>query len=231
MKKTLLSLALLVGAAGAANAQTGLKLGLKGGFNGSTFSGSDSKGSEYKAGFAAGGLLNYGFSDLISVQGELLYSQKGASQDGISYVSGTSSTGVPTISNNGTAKTTLGYIDIPVLLKVTSGDDGKGLFFELGPQASFAINRRSFIEDGGGKQVGSSVTSTDDLNKVVLGYVAGLGYQITSGVGVGIRYNGDLSQVAKDATSTVNGNAVTIKAANLHNSVFQFQVHYLFGGK
>ena len=220
MKKTILSLALLAGITSAAQAQTGLKLGLKGGFNGSTFSGSDSKNTQYKAGFAAGGLLNYGFTDMFSVQGELLYSQKGASQDGVTYVSGTSSTGIPTLSNNGTAKTTLGYIDVPVLLKVNTGEDGKGLFFEAGPQGSFVMHQRSFVEDSSGKQIGSSETSTDDLNKVVLGYVAGVGYQITSGVGVGLRYTGDISQVAKDAAG----------APNLHNSVFQFQVHYLFGG-
>jgi opacity protein-like surface antigen len=192
--------------AGVANAQTGLKLGLKGGFNGSTFSGTDSKGSEYKAGFAAGGLLNYGFTDMFSVQGELLYSQKGASIDDF----GTS--GI-------TYKSTLGYIDVPILLKVTAGEDGKGLFFEAGPQGSFVMHQRSFIEDSAGKQIGSSNTSTDDLNKVVIGYVAGVGYQITSGVGVGVRYTGDISQVYKDNLGP-----------NVHNSVFQFQVHYLFGG-
>lgn len=205
---------MLAGITSAAQAQTGLKLGLKGGFNGSTFSGSDSKGAEYKAGFAAGGLLNYGFTDMFSVQGELLYSQKGASQDGVAYLDGT------TLKTDGTAKTTLGYIDVPVLLKVSTGEDGKGLFFEAGPQGSFVMHQRSFVENGSGKQIGSSETSTDDLNKVVLGYVAGVGYQITSGVGVGVRYTGDISQVAKDAAG----------APNLHNSVFQFQVHYLFGG-
>ena len=220
MKKTILSLALLAGITSAAQAQTGLKLGLKGGFNGSTFSGSDSKGSEYKAGFAAGGLLNYGFTDMFSVQAELLYSQKGASQDGVTYVSGTTTAGLPTFANNGTAKITLGYIDVPVLLKVNTGEDGKGLFFEAGPQGSFVMHQRTFVEDNSGKQVGSSETSTDGLNKVVLGYVAGLGYQITSGVGLGVRYTGDISQVYKDNLG-----------GNLHNSVFQFQVHYLFGGK
>jgi hypothetical protein len=54
----------------------------------------------------------------------------------------------------------------------------------------------------------------------VLGYVGGIGYQITSGVGVGVRYTGDISQVYKDDLG-----------GNLHNSVFQFQAHYLFGGK
>lgn len=208
MKKVILSLALLAGAAGAAQAQ-GLKLGLKGGFNGSTFSGTDSKGSEYKAGFAAGGLINYGFTDHLSVQGELLYSQKGASQD--FDIAGTSTT----------AKTTLGYIDVPILIKYSLGEEGKGLFFEVGPQGSFIINRRSFVEDSGGKEIdGSAETTTDGFNKTVIGYVGGIGYQITSGLGLGVRYAGDLSQIYKDADG----------AANLHNSVFQFQVHYLFGG-
>jgi hypothetical protein len=220
MKKTLLSLALLAGITSAAQAQTGLKLGLKGGFNGATFSGTDSKGSEYKAGFAAGGVLNYGFTDMFSVQGELLYSQKGGSRDGITYATG---------KNDGTTKTTLGYIDVPILLKVNAGDDGKGLFFEAGPQGSFVMHQRTFTEDGGGNQVGSSQTSTDALNKVVIGYVAGLGYQLTSGLGLGVRYTGDISQLYKDGTgvSPIAG----VANPNVRNSVFQFQVHYMFGGK
>ena len=215
MKKIILSLAVLASAAGAANAQTGIKVGLKGGFNGSTFSGSDSKGSEYKAGFAAGGFVNFGVSDNFSIQPELLYSQKGASQDGVSYLSGT------TVKTDGTAKTTLGYLDVPIMFRYNIGQDGKGFFIEVGPQGSFVLHQRSFVEDGGGSQVGSSNTSTDQLNKVVVGYVGGLGYQITSGLQLGLRYTGDLSQVAKDG----NGNA------NIHNSVFQFQVGYAFGGK
>jgi hypothetical protein len=227
MKKVILSLGLLVGVAGVANAQTGLKLGLKGGFNGSTFSGDNSY--EYKAGFAAGGLLNYGFTDNFAVQAELLYSQKGASQESYPYLSGS------TLKTDGTFKTTLGYIDVPILAKYTIGDDGKGFFLELGPQGSFAINQRSFTEDGGGKQVGSSYTSTDNLNKAVIGYVGGIGYQLTSGLGLGVRYTGDISQVYKDggttSTLTTTGGTTTVKVPSAHSSVFQFQVHYLFGGK
>lgn len=215
MKKFILSLAVLASTAGVANAQTGIKVGLKGGFNGSTFSGADSKGSEYKAGFAAGGFVNFGVSDNFSIQPELLYSQKGASQDGYSYPSGT------TTKNDGTAKTTLGYLDVPIMLRYNIGEDGKGFFVEVGPQGSFVLHRRSFIEDGGGTQVGSSETTTDNLNKVVLGYVGGVGYQITSGLQLGLRYTGDFTQVAKQE----NG------ALNVHNSVFQFQVGYAFGGK
>lgn len=219
MKKIILSLAFLAGAAGAANAQTGVKYGLKGGFNGSTFSGTDSKGSEYKAGFAAGAFLNFGLTENLAVQPELLYSQKGASIDGIPYNAGTPT--APVIKTDGTAKTTLGYLDIPIMFRYTTGDDGQGLFFEAGPQGSFVMHQRSFVEDGGGKQIGVSSTSTDGLNKVVLGYVAGLGYQLTSGLGLGLRYTGDITQVAKDA----------VGASNVRNSVFQFQVGYTFGGK
>jgi len=217
MKKVILSLALLAGVTGAAQAQ-GLKLGLKGGFNGSTFAGKDSNGSEYKAGFAAGGVLNYGFNETMSVQGELLYSQKGASRD---YDSGIAGAGTYT------DKATLGYIDVPILFKVNTGDAGKGLFFELGPQGSFILHQRTFTEDNSGKEL-SSENSTDALNKVVIGYAAGLGYQLTSGLGFGIRYTGDISQVYKDETASVGG--ITVSNPNVKNSVFQFQVHYLFGG-
>lgn len=215
MKKIILSLAVLASTAGVANAQTGIKVGLKGGFNGSTFSGADSKGSEYKAGFAAGGFVNFGVSDNFSVQPEFMYSQKGASQDGVAYPSGT------TFKTDGTAKTTLGYLDVPIMLRYNIGEDGKGFFVEVGPQGSFVLHQRTFVEDGGGKQVGSSNTSTDGLNKVVLGYVGGVGYQITSGLQLGLRYTGDFTQIAKQ----------DMGAPNLHNSVFQFQVGYAFGGK
>ena len=214
MKKIILSLAVLASAAGAANAQTGIKVGVKGGFNGSTFSGSDSKGSEYKAGFAAGGFVNFGVSDNFSIQPELLYSQKGASFDNQPYLSGT------TLKTDGTTKYTLGYLDVPIMFRYNIGEDGKGLYIELGPQGSFVLHQRVFQEDGGGSQVGSSYTSTDPLNKVVIGYAGGIGYQLTSGLGLGLRYTGDVSQVYKDN----NG-------PNVHNSVFQFQVGYAFGGK
>jgi hypothetical protein len=213
MKKTILSLAILAGAASVAHAQTGIKVGLKGGFNGSTFSGADSKGYEYKAGFAACAFVNFAASDKFSIQPEFLYSQKGASKDNESY------TGNGT-TVNATGKDTFGYLDIPIMLRYNLGEDGKGFFIEAGPQGSFVLHRRKFYEDGSGNEIaGSRVTSTDDLNKVVIGYVGGVGYQITSGLQLGVRYTGDFSQIAKNANP------------NFHNSVFQFQVGYAFGGK
>lgn len=206
MKKFILSLAVLASAAGVANAQTGIKVGVKGGFNGSTFSGTDSKGSEYKAGFAAGALVNFGVSDNFSIQPEFLYSQKGASIDNFGGVNGV------------TFKSTLGYLDVPIMFRYNIGEDGKGFFVELGPQGSFVLHRRDFAQAGGNKS--TETTTTDDLNKAVIGYAGGLGYQLTSGLQLGLRYTGDFSQVYKDG-----------RGPNVHNSVFQFQVGYAFGGK
>lgn len=221
MKRIIFSLALLAGIGTAAQAQ-GVKYGLKGGFNGTKFYGpSTNKGVEYKAGFAAGGFLNFGLSDNFSFQPELLYSQKGASIDNFQGSDGT------------TFKTTLGYLDVPLIARFNTGEAGKGFFLELGPQGSVIIHTRDFTQRGSNKSTAN--TSTDDLNKVVLGYVGGIGYQITSGLSIGVRYSGDISQVYKDGASKNYLSSATLglngRNPNLHNSVFQFQVGYGFGGK
>ncbi|TPG62266.1 porin family protein [Hymenobacter nivis] len=222
MKKVILPLALLAGIVGTANAQTGIKYGVKGGFNGATFSGTDSKGSEYKAGFAAGVFANFGVADNFSIQPEVLYSQKGASVDNFQGVSGT------------TFKSTLGYLDVPIMLRVNAGDAGKGLFFELGPQGSFVLHNRDFLQANGNKF--TDETTTRDLNKVMIGYVGGIGYQLTSGLSLGLRYTGDFSKAYKDGPSTTlkaspTSNGFLASNPSVHNSVFQFQVGYAFGGK
>lgn len=225
MKKALLSLALLTGFAGAANAQSGvLKYGVKGGFSLSNYSGSEAGDTKYKPGFTAGLLLNYGFSDLISAQIEALYSQKGTLVENYRQAS--------TSNPNTNFRSTVQYIDVPVLAKFTTGEDGKGLFFELGPQASFLVGIRDFTRPqgagAGSPQEVQLNTNTDQLNKVAIGYVGGVGYQITSGLGLGVRYTGDFSNVYKDGVNPLPGVTTT---NNFRNSVFQFQVHYLFGGK
>ena len=52
----------------------------------------------------------------------------------------------------------------------------------------------------------------------VVGYVLGVGYRLPQGLELGLRYNGGLAKLA-DGSS----------APELHNSVFQLQVGYLFG--
>ncbi len=231
MKKVLLSLALLAGAAGAANAQSGVvKYGVKGGFSLSSYTGGGDigKNTGFKPGFTAGVLVNYGLSDMTSLQIEGLYSQKGAFVENYdATINGT--------RYNGQYRSTLSYIDVPVLFKVNTGDEGKGLFFELGPQASFALGRREFVRPSGagaGSPAEQNIGDGRGRNPLVpvgIGYVGGIGYQITSGLGLGVRYTGDFSNVYKDGFGS--GSLNPSYGNNFHNGVFQFQVHYLFGSK
>ena len=256
MKKTILSLGLLAGIVGTAQAQSGIKVGIKGGANLASWTGTDKTDAKTKYGFSAGATFNFAFSDMISLQPELLYSQKGIKLD---YTEKNSDASVLKGSGkaSGTFGQTLSYIDVPILVRVnTGGSDGSGLFFELGPQGSFLIAQRGFIDSGDKATVvlagpernneNSTATSlpavavgnsTDDFNKVVIGYAAGIGYQLTSGLSLGIRYTGDISQVYKDGTATADafkpyqGFGGKFTNPNVHNSVFQFQAAYAFGGK
>ncbi len=232
MKKVLLPLALLTGLAGAAHAQSGvLKYGVKGGFNLSSYTGGGNVGSStgFKPGFAAGVVVNYGLSDMTSLQIEGLYSQKGAFIDDANYPAGSALAPY----NGQQYRSTLSYIDVPVLFKVNTGDEGKGFFFELGPQASFALHDREFFRPQGGKAGSPNETTVfntrDRMVPVGIGYVGGIGYQLTSGLGLGVRYTGDFSHVYKDGFGT--GSAPVQGTNDFRNGVFQFQVHYMFGGK
>lgn len=257
MKKTILSLGLLAGIIGTAQAQSGIKVGIKGGANLASWTGTDKMDVKNKYGFSAGATFNFALSDLISLQPELLYSQKGITLDYAGSNNSDASVFKSGGNLSGTFKQTLSYIDVPVLVRVnTGGSDGSGLFFELGPQGSFLIAQRGFIDSGdkatvvlAGPQRNNNNSSnssspavavgnsTDDFNKVVIGYAAGIGYQLTSGLSLGIRYTGDISQVYKDGNGTADAfkpyQAFGAKITNpsVHNSVFQFQAAYVFGGK
>jgi hypothetical protein len=172
MKKVILSIALLTGISAAAQAQS-IKYGLKAGASLTSFSGSDSDGSKSKFGFNGGVLANFAFNDLISLQPEVLYSMKGAKEDGSDL------------------RLNLNYIDVPVLVKVATG--ATGLFFELGPQVGFLASAK--LKDDSNSADAKSVVKSVDF-----GYAAGLGFQAESGPMVGLRYNGGFTKVGKNAT-------------------------------
>lgn len=206
MKKIVLSVALLAGAATAANAQA--TLGLKAGVVAATVSGDNTEEADNRFGFQVGATANFGINDMFSFQPELLYSQKGfqleAEDSGVNLES----------------KTTFHYIDLPLLARLNAG----GLFFEAGPQFGYLVGRKTETEFSGGGVSGSG--SDDDLDgfrKLDVGYIAGLGYQLESGLSLGVRYNGGITNIFDVDDEN--------DADKVRNSVFQFQVGYSFGGK
>jgi hypothetical protein len=222
VKKLLLSLGLLAGVATAAQAQES-RVGIKAGVGLSTLTGNDANNFKNQFGFQAGIMADIPLTSLLAFHPELLYSQKGAKIGGSgSYAAGGA---LYAVSQDG--KLRLGYLDLPLLLRLKAA----GAFFELGPQVGLLLSRQldntatTEITYAGG--TGSSITrqnvsnsSTDGARKLDIGYVLGVGYRLPQGLELGLRYNGGLAKLAEGDS-----------APKIYNSVFQFQVGYLFGGQ
>lgn len=177
MKKLILSLGLLAGVSVAAQAQTGVRFGLKAGASLTSVTGEDSEGFANKFGFHGGVVANFAFNDMISIQPEVLYSMKGAKIDGTS------------------GRFNVNYIDVPVLAKISTG--ATGLFFELGPQVGFRASAK--IKDDN-----TSFDAKEIIKDVDFGYAAGIGFQAASGPMIGLRYNGGFTNLGKDNVGGLN---------------------------
>lgn len=199
MKKIVLLLALAVGVSTAAQAQYrgrggNVSLGIKAGASLTNFVGKDAN-FDNRFGFHAGVFANIGFAKLFAFQPELIYSQKGAH-----------------LLGNSDAGYRLHYVDVPLAFHVNTD----GFFFELGPQVGVLVAAQS--------QAGSvSVDYKNAYKDVDFGYLAGLGYQLKHGLGVGLRYNGAFSNVYK---STIVG-PLTVQQ-RIRNSAFQLYATYSF---
>jgi hypothetical protein len=168
MKKIVSTIALVVGLAGAAQAQSDVSLGLKAGGSYSSFVGKQAPNQGYIFGFHAGGFANIGFTDLFAFQPEIIYSQKGSDPNVVDV------------------KNRLHYLDVPLAFHVNAD----GLFFEAGPQVGFLLAAKRSIGN-------TSVDIKPAYNTVDFGYLVGLGYQRKAGPGIGIRYNGGFTNIEK----------------------------------
>lgn len=166
MKKLAIILVLLL--ATSAFAQ-GLTFGVKGGINYATLSGDDVVDAEWKLGFAAGAVAAFDVMDMLVIQGEVLYSMKGAEYEG-------------------DISTDLTYIEIPVLLKYTIPMEGMiapNLF--IGPSIGIILSAEAADED-----------IKDDTKSLDYGVVVGAGVDFDLGTGkvtVDARYNYGLTSI------------------------------------
>lgn len=186
-----------------------VSLGLKAGVSLTNFVGADTGGS-YSLGFGggragtatiygfhAGVFANIGLTKLVAFQPELLYSQKGAKVDG----------------SSGALTWRLHYLDVPLTFHVNTN----GFFLEAGPQIGFLV--ASQFKDGG-----LSIGNKYIYKYIDFGYLAGLGYQLKQGVGVGLRYNGGLVNIPKSVSQSNNATYQERK----RNSALQLYVTYSF---
>lgn len=108
-------------------------------------------------------------------------------------------------------KTNYGYLNLPVLFRY---QHASGLFVETGPQIGFLLS----AEEIGN---GHTVDTKSQTQAIDFSWAFGLGYKLKKiPIGIDARYNLGLTNIDKESGSG------TIK-----NSVFQFDLFYLFGGK
>lgn len=138
----------------------GVKLGIKGGLNISSFMG-DMDDITIRTSIHAGLVAEFIVSDKFSVQPELLYSGQGASR-----------------TDTGGGRYKFDYITLPVLAKFPIA---KSLSLETGPQVGFLISNKYKTNDSNKK--------VDDIKTIDFGLNAGLNYELKNGVFFQARYN------------------------------------------
>jgi len=162
MKKLLLAAALLISVQ-SAFAQK-FSIGPKAGLNISNYTGGDIE-SDALVGYHLGGIINYGFGKVFSLQPEVLFSTQGAK--------------VNNAGNKSDFK--ISYVTVPVMFKFKTNG---GFYVEFGPQAGFRTSTN--IPDQ---------TINNFAKNLDLAAAAGIGYHSPIGLGVGVRYVAGLSKV------------------------------------
>ncbi|QRR02915.1 porin family protein [Dyadobacter sandarakinus] len=163
MKKPLITLMLLA-ISTLSFSQAKFSLGPKAGINISNYTGGNIQ-SDALVGYHIGGVLNYGFGKVFSLQPEVLFSTQGAK-----------------VENGGQKEDfKISYITVPVMLKFRTNS---GFYVELGPQAGFRAG--SDIPD---QTINNFAKNLDLAGAVGIGYHSGIG------LGVGARYIAGVSKV------------------------------------
>ncbi len=144
------------------NAQD-FQYGLKSGLNLSSYRG-ENDGGQYKLSGYAGVFAIYDFNRNIGVQTELLYARIGH-RDTI---------------NNTKIKTSLRYLQVPILFKITLNNYEQFKFL-IGPQIAYLIDSKITID-------GDSDTSKSNFEELDYGATVGMEYEISDQFSIDARY-------------------------------------------
>ncbi|EJF09024.1 MULTISPECIES: porin family protein [Pontibacter] len=210
--KFLLTLLFAVGMAFTSMAQS-VSFGPRVGATFSKISLSDGDGNEledelkYTPGLQVGVVANFNVSELLSIQPELLFVQKG-------YKLGDSDTHIKGTSN---------YIEVPVLAKITFGSEQVKGFVTGGPTVGYLASGKMSMKYDGTK-ASDSYEFEDEDNRMELGasFGVGLGYNLGAGaLNLDVRYGLGLTSLYE----------VESGESKSRNRVLGVSVAYLFGGK
>ncbi|MGD1891209.1 MAG: porin family protein [Cyclobacteriaceae bacterium] len=129
----------------------------------------------FKSGLAIGGFAKFRFSRWLALQPELLYSQQGAADNGLTDITNPTPY---TIRNN--------YFIIPLLVKIYPF---RRFNIHIGPQLGILVSSKlvsSTIED---------IDTRDFFNSGDLSLTYGLEYEFNKGLLIGLRFNSSFTNI------------------------------------
>jgi hypothetical protein len=158
MKKVILTILILAFISVQFNVNSQIKIGAKAGFNFSKTA-EDIEGMETKTGIQLGAILNFGIVPMVSVQPELLYSQKGLKVTAGGY----------------TTETTMNYLEIPLSLKVSP--PVIPIYVLGGPYVGYWLSGTTESDPSLSTDGDIDFDANEDLNRLDYGLNVGLGFK------------------------------------------------------
>lgn len=185
MKKIII-LAIGLFAASAANAQSPIRFGIKGGVNLPNIikdDGNNDFKTKVNTGFNAGVTLDINLIKGLAFTPELLYSTKGYKAETVF----------------GDFTQTTHFIDIPILASINIG--GSGLNLVAGPQVSFLLSTKNKFENGLGSAEQEIIEDKSDrFKKSLVGGLIGFRYDINEKFDIHGRYALDFQKNNEDGS-------------------------------
>lgn len=184
MKKIII-LAIGLFVAGAANAQSPIRLGVKAGLNLPNIikdDGNNDFKTKVNPGFNAGVTLDIQLIKGLAFTPELLYATKGYKAE----------------TTFGEFTQTTHFIDLPILASINLG--GSGLNLVAGPQVSFLVSTKNKFENGFGTVEQQFNEDSDKFKKSLVGGVIGFRYDVNDQFDIHGRYALDFQKNNEDGT-------------------------------
>jgi len=167
------------------------KFGIKGGVNLTNLYVDNVKDENMKVGFNAGFFAKVPLSRVVSIQPELLYSQKGAK---LTY---------DNIFGSGEYRFNLNYVEVPVSVVFNVA---KNLNLHVGGYASYLANANvKQVKDNGDNNTIADLNE-DDFHRFDYGLLGGVGVDVDHFT-IGARYNYGLHEIGK--SGSLSGNATS----------------------
>ena len=183
------------------------KYGVKAGLNMSNLAISpeeDAPGPSARLGVHLGGFAQFGVTDNISIQPELTYSTQGANDE----------------DKDDWQRVKLNYLNLAVPFKYTLQNN---INFSVGPQLGFLMGGELEKEDkaDGDRKLHNPATVLKGTD-LSLGF--GLGYTLSSGIDISLRYNHGLTEINDNPADL----AFYKPEQSIRSRVFQVSVGYIF---